>query len=558
METLVFFANWGHFKGERLNHDLILHNGGFRSAAIFIYALFKKVLFFCSVKEHSRISQIICLLISIPGYWLLLQKLGVSHETLNAFLICFAIAASASSNGSVYIYTVELFGVCFLPWILLIYFLSINGIIKLAIALFIGYLFKLNVAIEVLLIYAWWYLQEVSLLVAISEGLAGILLSIFAYVIFLKCLGILRFSWLGFKAFYRSRNDNWYAWKRLLLPSLKQILWEKSALIVLSLIGVLSCINQDVWWPLAFLTFEIIGIIIQRGFFHYHYIALTPGLAILSAFGLASFGSWMQIVAIILLLSYTILRWQKRKEQHWPKILEHQKLFNEIVDQLHGTKFEKILRESEVVWHAGWRYQIYLLFDCRPFSTFLQTVKFMMVFRPSEEQEFMPEFKDEFWKRMITLTPDLLILEENELIDIGALEKLGLESEFLGSFRGRLSFFKLHKKELNFEWYSHNYQDLFVRPPVKFDWDYFERMCPQFLRQNNGETIYLYGNNNRSQELENYFYNRGCKIQWLNEHQLKNNTYNGHLYLVSESVVFHFYNSYHHRINDDFRIFKFN
>ena len=77
----------------------------------------------------------------------------------------------------------------------------------------------------------------------------------------------------------------------------------KSALIVLSLIGVLSCINQDVWWPLAFLTFEIIGIIIQRGFFHYHYIALTPGLAILSAFGLASFGSWMQIVAIILLLS---------------------------------------------------------------------------------------------------------------------------------------------------------------------------------------------------------------------------------------------------------------
>ena len=108
-----FFANWGHFKGERLNHDLILHNGGFRSAAIFIYALFKKVLFFCSVKEHSRISQIICLLISIPGYWLLLQKLGVSHETLNAFLICFAIAASASSNGSVYIYTVELFGVCF-------------------------------------------------------------------------------------------------------------------------------------------------------------------------------------------------------------------------------------------------------------------------------------------------------------------------------------------------------------------------------------------------------------------------------------------------------------
>ena len=55
----------------------------------------------------------------------------------------------------------------------------------------------------------------------------------------------------------------------------------------------------------------------------------------------------------------------------------------------------------------------------------------------------MPEFKDEFWKRMITLTPDLLILEENELIDIGALEKLGLEAEFLGSFRGRLSFFKI-------------------------------------------------------------------------------------------------------------------
>ena len=298
------------------------------------------------MKEHSRISQIICLLISIPGYWLLLQKLGVSHETLNAFLICFAIAASASSNGSVYIYTVELFGVCFLPWILLIYFLSINGIIKLAIALFIGYLFKLNVAIEVLLIYAWWYLQEVSIFVAISEGLAGILLSIFAYIIFLKCLGILRFSWLGFKAFYRSRNDNWYAWKRLLLPSLKQILWEKSALIVLSFIGILSCINQDVWWPLAFLTVEIIGIIIQRGFFHYHYIALTPGLAILSAFGLASFGSWMQIVAIILLLSYTILRWQKRKEQHWPKILEHQKLFNEIVDQLPEQNLKKFSEKA--------------------------------------------------------------------------------------------------------------------------------------------------------------------------------------------------------------------
>ena len=77
----------------------------------------------------------------------------------------------------------------------------------------------------------------------------------------------------------------------------------------------------------------------------------------------------------------------------------------------------------------------------------------------------MPEFKEEFWNRIVELTPDLLILEENELIDIGALENLGLESEFLGCFRGRLSFFKLHKRQLNFDWYSHNYQDLFVRPP---------------------------------------------------------------------------------------------
>ena len=185
--------------------------------------------------------------------------------------------------------------------------------LKLAIALFIGYLFKLNVAIEVLLIYAWWYLQEVSLLAAISEGLLGVIFSLFAYVIFLKFLGIFRFSWLGFKAFYRSRNDNWYAWKRLLFPSLKQILWENSALLILASIGVVSCISQNLWWPLAFWAFEILGIIIQRGFFHYHYIALTPGLAILAAFGLISFGSWMPATVIFLFISYTILRWKNAK-----------------------------------------------------------------------------------------------------------------------------------------------------------------------------------------------------------------------------------------------------
>ena len=310
------------------------------------------------MKQHSRLSQIICLLISIPGYWILLQKLGVSSEVLNAFLVCFVIAASTGVM-VVSIFTRSNYSEsAFLPWILLIYFLSMSAWLKLAIALFIGYLFKLNVAIEVLLLYAWWYLQEVSLLAAISEGLLGVIFSLFAYVIFLKSLGILRFSWLGFKAFYRSRNDNWYAWKRLLFPSLKQILWENSALLILASIGVLYCISQNLWWPLAFWAFEILGIIIQRGFFHYHYIALTPGLAILAAFGLISFGSWMPAIVIFLFISYTIIRWKKRKEQHWPKILEHQKLFNEIVDQLHGTNFEKILRESKVVWHAGWRYQI--------------------------------------------------------------------------------------------------------------------------------------------------------------------------------------------------------
>ncbi len=553
-----FFANWGHFKDETLDHDLILHNGGFRSAAIFVYAFFKKILFFCSVKEHSRISQIICLLISIPGYYLLFQKLGVNTEVWIAFLVCYVIAASSSSNGSVYIYTVELFGICFLPWILLIYFLSASAWLKLAVALFLGYLFKLNVAIEVLLLYAWWYLQEVSFLSAIGEGFVGFILSLLAYLIFLKSLGILRFSWLGFKAFYRSRNDNWYAWKRLLVPSLKQILWENIPLLLLALMGIIACINQELWWPLAFFGFEILGVIIQRGFFHYHYIAVTPGLAILSAYGLATFGAWITPVSLLFLIGYTLLRWKQRNEQHWPKILEHQKLFNEIVDQLHGTKFEKILRDSKVVWHAGWRYQIYLLFDCRPFSTFLQTVKFMMVFNASEEQEFMPEFKDEFWKRMVNLTPDLLVLEENELIDLGALRKMGLSPEFIGSFRGRLSFFKLHNNQLNPQWYDQHYQELFVRPAVRFDWEYFERMCPQYLQQNKGEPIFLYGINRKSEILENYFLKQGYEIQWLDEDELTNGRFHGHLYLVSDERSIPFYNRYHHLINDNFRIFKFN
>ena len=553
-----FFANWGHFKEETLDHDLILHNGGFRSAAIFIYALFKKILFFCSVKVQSRICQIICLLISIPGYWILLQKLGVNPEICNAFLICFVIAASTYSNGSVYIYTVELFGICFLPWILLLYFLSLNAWLKLSLALFLGYLFKLNIAIEVLLVFAWLYLQEVSFLIAISDGLLGVVLSLLAYSIFLRSLGILRFSWLGFKAFYRSRNDNWYAWKRLLLPSLKQILWENSALLFLLFIGVFECFNQGIWWPLAFWMFEILGIVIQRGFFHYHYIALTPGLAILAAFGLASFGEWMIPMALLLLASYTILRWNKRHQQQWPKILEHQKLFNEIVDQLPGTRFEKILRESKIVWHAGWRYQIYLLFNCRPFSTFLQTVKFMMVFKSSEEQEFMPEFKQEFWKRMIELTPDLLILEENELIDLGALEKLGFKTEFLGCFKGRLSFFKLYSNQLNHEWYEENYQEIFVRPPGEFDWKYFNRMCPQFLEQNQGEEILLHGTNQQSQKLEDYFLNKGYEVRWVDVDELADNNLCGHLYLVSEERSIPLYNRYHHLIQNSFRIFKFN
>ena len=553
-----FFANWGHFQRETLNHDLILHNGGFRSAAIFIYALFNKLLFFCSVKVQSRISQIICLLISIPGYWLLLQKLGVNPEVCDAFFVCFAIAASTSSNGSVYIYTVELFGICFLPWILLLYFLSVSAWLKLSMALFLGYLFKLNLAIEILLVFAWFYVQEVSISMALSDGVIGVIVSLLAYTIFLRCLGILRFSWLGFKAFYRSRNDNWYAWKRLLWPSLKQILWEHSVLLFLLMLGIQECFNQGLWWPVALWTFEILGIIIQRGFFHYHYIALTPGLAILAAFGLASFESWTMPLSLLLLIGYTILRWKRRNQQQWPKILEHQRLFNEIVDQLPGTRFDKIIRQSKVVWHAGWRYQIYLLFDCRPFSTFLQTVKFMMVFTPSEEQEFMPEFKQEFWKRMVQLTPDLLILEENELVDVGALKKLGFKIEYLGCFKGRLSFFRLHIDQFNHEWYRQNYQEIFVRPPVKFDWQYFERMCPQFLEQNQGEPIYLYGANSQSQKLENYFRDKGYEVRWVNDEELTKNSLSGHLYLVSEERSIPFYNFHHTLIQDNFRIFKFN
>jgi len=557
-----FFGIWGHFQKERLDHDLILHNGGFRSAALYIYWFFHRLFGKLGVKFSSRFSQLVLVVISWLGWEFLFQNLGWNREVVSCFFLFYAILLSSFSTGCVYIYTIELFGICALPFLLGLYFLPIPFFaLKLGLALFGALFFKLNLAFDVVIFFAFMRIIDSGLeLSGILHFTLGLGLGSILYFIYLKLLGILGFSIHGFLAFFKCRNEGWYAWKRLLFPFLGPILLE-------NIIPFLALIPAMYWIftnphptsviALLLLFVEVGGVILQRGFFHYHYIAILPGVALVSAFSVQLI-PWTDY-ALWILLVYTSVRFFYSKRQFWPKALEHQEIYNVLVDELEEWELFKEIRSSKICWFAGWRFQFHLRHDLAPFSVFLQTVKFMMIMDPEDERKFFPDFPSEFQKRLENHCPDLLVLEENELIHLGSIRNLGFEVRYLGTFKGRLKFFRLELREIpSVEEIQAVNQELFLRYPGHFQMAFFEKMTPQYLEQC-GNQIIMVGENPLLNDMINFLKKNGVEIMRISNEDFLNRAteLEGDYFLIEEGRSIALYNQVHQLISDRFRIFKY-
>lgn len=554
-----FFGIWGHFKDETLNHDLIMHNGGFRAAAIFMYAIFRKVFLTKKVKIFSRLGQLSSLLLSLPGYYFLFQYCGLPENVFYGFVFCFAILASSYSTGCVFIYSVELLQVSFVPYIFLLYFLPIAFVYKCGLAIFLSLLFKLNLPFDVVFFYFVFYAQKVGLLTASTQTLGAIVIAAVLFIIYLSILGCLRTSILGFLAFFRCRNVGWQAYRRLFWPFLLPMIQEHFIILLMMVYSLVNMVQHAIYWPLGYLAMQIFGLVLQRGFFHYHYTCLFPSFALVGGFSFQYFlpNDWFVFIVLIV---YSVYRYMCSSQQIWPKPVEHQGIFNEIVESIEGTKFEKLLKDSKSNWHAGWRFQIHLRYDSPPFSVHLQTIKFMMVFDPEQEEQFMPEFCEEFYKRLENKSPDLLVIEENQLVDVGALRRLGYDVNYFGTIGGRLSFYQCKKNDnfLGFAEFKKMYQQLFVGYPANFELDFFKRMTPQYLDQLCDAPVYLVGDNKHIDQVEAFFTNCQIQIQKISEEFFEHSTLeDGNYFLVSDGRSISFYNKVHLRISEKLRIFKY-
>ncbi|MCO4782056.1 MAG: hypothetical protein KC646_06985 [Candidatus Cloacimonetes bacterium] len=554
-----FFGIWGHFKDETLDHDLIMHNGGFRAAAIFMYALFRKIFLTDKVKIFSRLGQLSSLLFSLPGYYLLFTQCGLPDNVFYGFAFCFAILTSSYSTGCVFIYSVELLQVSFVPYIFLLYFLPIAFVYKCGLAIFLSLLFKLNLPFDVVFFYFVFYAQEAGLLNASLETGGAIIIAGVLFLIYLALLGCLRTSILGFLAFFRCRNVGWQAYKRLFWPFLLPMIQEHLLILIMMFYSSYHMLQNGFYWPLGYLAMQIFGLVLQRGFFHYHYTCLFPSFALVGGFSFHYFlPNEYMIVAV--LLAYSVYRYMCSKTQIWPKPVEHQGIFNEIVESIEGTPFEKVLRESKSNWHAGWRFQMHMRYDSPAFSVHLQTIKFMMVFDEEQENQFMPEFCEEFYKRLVNKSPDLLVIEENQLVDVGALRRLGYDVNYFGTIGGRLSFYHCKKNEkfLGFEEFKLMYQDLFVGYPANFELDFFKRLTPQYIDQICDAPVYLVGENQDINEIKKFFEQHHVSTQQINEDHLESSDLQeGNFFLISEGRSISFYNKIHLRTSDRLRIFKY-
>jgi|GEM_PF-1050777 len=557
-----FFANWGHFKEENLKEDLIIHNGGFRSFALFYYALFKKVLGWLDLRYHSRLGQLAAILLSIAGWKLVLPHMGFAQDHFFYFLACYAFCVGAFSTGVVYIYTIELLGICFLPWILLFYFQApLHPSLLLGSCLFLSYLFKINLSIEIVFLLGWFYIPEAGFALGFIHGLLGVLFSLAAYYAYLKVLGVFDFAWHGFFAFAKFRDSGWYAWKRLLLPFLKPILWEHSFLLAFGIWGLFtqptSMIFSGLWLGAA-----ILGILAQKGFFHYHYIALIPSLSLFSSTAIAGV---LTIEQLILILGVAVLiRWIFfSSRQWWPKALVHQRIYNDLVEEIPGSKFEPMLRESRSLWVVGWRLQIYYKFHARPFSLFLHGVKYQMVFDEADEHKYCPEFYPLLLEKIKIRPTDLIILEENQYLHLPTLEKCGFQLEYEGEIQGRLRFYKVHSDKLNESYLEQNYQKLFVRYPGQFNQDFFERMGIQYLQQSEGAITLVCDNEEKFLKMKNWIegIDPAREVLKMLPSELRSFSNRpdrkGCFWLVFEGRSIDFYNQIHEKINSRFQIFKF-
>jgi hypothetical protein len=490
------------------------------------------------------------------------EHLGLDREVVHCFFLFYAILLSSFSTGCVYIYTIELFGICALPILLNLYFLPFSWFpAKLGLALFGSLLFKLNLAFDVVGIFCLLrFIDSGFHFSTLVDLLLGLGLGGLSFLLYLQCLGILRFSISGFLAFFKCRNEGWYAWKRLLIPFLGPIFLE-NAVPFLALIPAVYWIFSNPG-PLEILALillgaEVFGVILQRGFFHYHYIALLPGVALVGAFSVKLI-PWTDFSIWILLL-YTIIRFKYSKKQFWPKLLEHQEIYNRLVDQLEDWEHFEIVRNSKVCWFAGWRFQFHLRHNLPPFSVFLQTLKFMMIMEPEDERKFFPDFPDQFYQRLKTHTPDLLVLEENELIHLDSLRSLGFQVSYLGTYAGRLKFFRLlPERRVEMDEVRKACGTLFVRYPGNFKLEFFNKMTPQFVEQCETE-VTLVGENSSISKMEEFLKELGMKTSKMDEDDFlrRYKELEGTYFLVSEGRSISSYQKVHNHISNRFRIFKY-
>ncbi len=557
-----FFGNWAHFSNERLDHDLIFHNGGFRSAGLFFYGLFLKSMRPMGVKWFSRLGQLLCLLASFYGYELLFGQLGWDSAAKQGFYFFYAILASSFTTGAVYIYTIELLGICCLPFLLCLFFLSgIPFVFKLALVVAVSLLFKPNICIDVFFFYCFFHFSNQGFSAySISQLGLGAVLGLSIHLLNLSILGVLKFSVQGFLAFSKFRNQGWYAWKRLFLPFLVPILLENLPVLVALGFGGWSLVqngNALELWVLWFFIVEVFGILIQRGFFHYHYISMIPGVALVAS--QAYPWSDANLIFLSVLIAYSLLRFWFSHRQFWPRALEHQEIYNRLVDDLGGSSFITRIKEARVTWFAGWRFQFHLLYDAKPFSVFLHTVKFMMLMDPQDECRFMPEFKQGLFEKLRDSPPDLLIMEETELLDLRILEQLGFRLEYLGTFKGRLKFFQVSPPEtLDYDLFCEHYQTLFVSYPGEFSLEFFLRMAPQILKQIPGELITLVGISPVQDKVKSMLKEAGFSLRQMSCMEFEKTTEDsGVFFLVEEGRSIDLYLKVHGLISEKMRIFKF-
>jgi hypothetical protein len=554
-----FFGPWGHFKGEKLNHNLIMHNGGFRSAALYCYWIYKMFFGFLGAKYFSRLGLLLTVLLSFAGYQLLFENLGMI-EFFPWFALVFAILISGFSSGVVYIYSVELVGICFLPFIYLLFFyVSLPFCQVFGLALFLALLFKLNLSFEVTFfyLYMFWFKAPSLQAFVLHSGL-GVLIASILYLAYLGSIGALKFSVSGFLAFFKCRNSSWYAYKRLFWPFLRPMLIEYLLPLVLCIAGGIQLILAKQFLFPGLLAVSVFGLVLQRGFFHYHYTCLFPSIALVAS-GAIYFCKLDMMLLIPVIILYTGFRVLHKNKQFWPKPLIHQEIYNRLVDELKDTSFRELIEKHEVSWFAGWRFQFHLVYNSRPFSVFLQTVKFMMVFDEEDEKLFYPEFSDVFLERMGTVKPSLLILEEDELIDLSVLQKMGFEVKYQGTYKGRLKFFTL-EGDINLpkEQAKECLKSLFVRYPANFELTFFKRIMPQYLMQcNQDESIFLVGENKEQKELLKVFNENGFdKVECLSRDEFESRK-NGTFFLIDEGRINTYYMGVHQRIGHDIRMFKF-